>query len=63
MAEQLLYGFEVRTTIKEMGCEGVAEGVAGDAFGEAGADRGQFYGALDGGFVEVVAAFMSAAAP
>lgn len=57
VAEDFLNGSEVGSVFEEVGCEGVAEGVAGDAF----MDADGFGGALDGivvdGAEEVVAAF------
>lgn len=59
VSQEFLNGPDVMTVFQEVGCEGMAEGVAGDAFGKAGLDGGQFHGALDGGFVEVVAAALA----
>src|SRR6185369_14068262 len=42
--------------LEEVGGEGVAEGVAGDALGEAGSGGGELDGALEHGFVDVGAA-------
>lgn len=54
VAEEGLDGSEVGAVLEEMGCEGVAEGVGGDALVNLGSDGGSADGSLDSGFVEVV---------
>ena len=56
MAEEFLDGANVLAGLEEVGGEGVAEGVAGDSFGEVEGFCGGADGALEDGFVEVVAA-------
>ena len=58
VSEELLDGADVVAVLEEMGGEGVAEGVAGDALGEGGVAVGLGDGALDDGLVEVVAGKM-----
>lgn len=63
VAEEFLDGTDVPSTtlrvnstvLEEMGGEGVAEGVGGDAFAKARFLNGLFDGALEGGWVEVMA--------
>jgi hypothetical protein len=55
VAQKLLDGSDVRAGLEEMRGEGVTEGVAGDALRLPGADGGGANGALDDGFVQVVA--------
>jgi len=42
VAEKLLHGTNIVAVFDEMGGEGVAEGVAGASFGEAGLGNGSF---------------------
>ena len=55
MAKELLDGADVVASFEEVGGEGVAEGVAGGMLGDGCALNGGVEGALDDGFVEVVA--------
>jgi hypothetical protein len=55
VAEELLDGADVVASLEEVGGKGVAEGVAANALGELGGDGGLANGALEDGFVEVVA--------
>ena len=57
VAEELLDGADVVAAFEEVGGEGVAEGVAGDSFGEVRFGGRSFDGALEDAFVEVVAVF------
>ncbi len=54
MAEELLHGADIVAVLEQMGGEGVAEGVTGDALGEAGQSGGLADGALEPGGAEVV---------
>jgi hypothetical protein len=54
VAEELLDGADVVSGFQKVGGEGVAEGVAADAFGEVGGQGGLSDSALDDRFVEVV---------
>ncbi len=56
MAEKLQDGTNIVAVFDEMGGEGVAEGVAGVGFGEAGLGNGGFDGPLQRFFAEMVAA-------
>lgn len=53
--EEFLYGSDVVVVLEEMGGEGVAEGVGCDAFADSGDLLGFADGALEGGFVDVMA--------
>jgi hypothetical protein len=55
VAEELLDGADVGAVLQEVGREGVPEGVAGDAFRDAGGGGRAADGALDARLVEVVA--------
>lgn len=61
MAEQFLNGSYVVAVLKEVGGEGVAEGVGADSFLDFGFFGGLFEGALQAGGVQVVTAFPAAA--
>ncbi len=61
MAEELLDGADVVAVLEQVGGEGVAEGVTGDALGEAGQGGGLLDGALEAGGAEVVAADVTCA--
>ena len=56
VAEQLLNRADVVAVLEQVGGEGVAEGVTGDALGDAGELRGLVDGMLQAGRVEVMAA-------
>ena len=55
VAEEFLDGADVVAVLEEVGGEGVAEGVAADAFGEVGGSDGLFECFLESAFVEMVA--------
>jgi hypothetical protein len=55
VAEELLDGADVVAAFEQVGGERVAEGVAGDAFGELRVLGGAADGALDHRLVQVVA--------
>ena len=55
VAEEFLDGSDVVAVLEEVGGEGVAEGVGGDAFFYFGEGCGLFDGSLECGFMNVVA--------
>ena len=55
MAEQFLDSADIIAVLKQVCGKRVAEGVAGDAFGNARGSRGVLDGLLDQGFMQVVA--------
>ncbi len=61
VTEEFLDGADVVAVLKKVGSEGMAEGVAGDAFGQAGLLGGLADGALQAGGVYVVAALLAGA--
>ena len=56
VAEEFLDGSDIVAGLEEVGGEGVAEGVGGDVFVDFCEAGGFLDGALNGGFVDVVAA-------
>ena len=56
VSEQFLDGADVVAVLEEVGGKGVAKGMTGDTFSDAGFAGGFFYGALEAGGFEVVAA-------
>jgi len=59
VAEKLLDGADVGSGLEQVGGEGVAEGVGADGLGDPGGETGSANGALDDGFVQVVAAALA----
>jgi len=59
MPEEFLNGSYIVSALEEVGCEGVAEGVRCDAFGDACDLLGFANGALEVGFVNVVTGGLS----
>jgi hypothetical protein len=59
VSKELLDGADVVAALQEVGGEGVAEGVAGDALVEAGITGRLFDRALQDTFVEVMAALQA----
>src|SRR2546426_5700764 len=55
MSEEALNGLKVVIGKEQMTCDGVSKGVRRNSFGDAGACRGLFDGALNMGLVQVVA--------
>ena len=55
MTEEFLDGADVVAVLEKVGFEGMAEGVAADAFGEVGGSGGLFECFLESAFVEMVA--------
>ena len=55
VTEEFLDGADVVAVLEKVGCEGMAEGVAADAFGEVGGSYGLFKCFLESAFVEMVA--------
>ncbi len=54
VSQEFLNGPDVIAIFQEVGGEGMAEGVAGDAFGYAGGDGGLTDGSLQAALVEIV---------
>lgn len=53
VAEQLLNGADVRAGVQQVGGEGVAKGMAGDAGAHAKTAHDVRHGVLDGGLVQM----------
>ena len=55
VTEEFLDGADIVAALEEVGCEGMAEGVAADAFGNGCRSYGLFKCFLESAFVEMVA--------